>query len=224
MHWFDIGTGIALLVGGIWSLFRGLTREVLSILGIVTAFLLSSRGYPYVAKHLEALIAHVWLRQAIGFALIFLSTVVLYVVFARLLHRLVKAPGLSLPDRLLGGLFGLIKVAGIIAALCLVTAQFFPTFATQLARESALAPTFFRAAVLLATLLPAGTTDEFQRFYEHVRQQLPAWVPPSPSLSRTPPAPPAQAPTPPPASSQEEISDSDARALEHLIQKHRQTP
>lgn len=221
MHWFDLGAGIALLVGGIWSLFRGLTREVVSILGIITAFLLSSQGYPYVARHLESLIPHAWLRQAVGFALIFLSTVVLYAIFARLLHRLVKVAGLSPLDRLLGGLFGLIKVTVIIAALCLVTVQFFPMFATQLAREAALAPAFFRAADLLSTLLPAGTANEFQRFYQQVRQQFPALPPPAP-LPHTPPTPPAQTLTPPPAPHQEEISDSDTRALEQIIQRHRQ--
>jgi hypothetical protein len=164
----------------------------------------------------------VWLRQAIGFTLIFLCTIVLYVIFARLLHRLVKAAGLSLPDRLLGGLFGLIKVAVMIAALCLVTAQFFPAFAIQLAREAALAPTFFRAAGLLSTLLPTGTADEFQRFYRHIHQQFPAVVPPAPMLN-TPSTQPTEAPTPPPVPTHEEISDSDARALEQIIQRHRQS-
>jgi membrane protein required for colicin V production len=221
MHWFDIGTGIALCVGCVWSLFRGLTREVLSILGIVTAFLLSSRGYPYAARALETLIAQTWLRQIVGFTLIFLSTIVLYVIFARLLHRLVKAAGLSLPDRLLGGLFGLIKVVVIIAALCLVTAQFFPALANQLARQASLAPAFFRAADLLSTLLPAGTAEEFQRFYQHMQQQFPAVVPPAPALT-TPSGQPAEAPTPPPAPAQEGISDSDAHALKQIIQKHHQ--
>jgi membrane protein required for colicin V production len=222
MHWFDLGVGIALFVGGVWSLFRGLTREVLSILGIITAFLLASRGYPYVARTLETLIAQVWLRQAVGFTLIFLFTIVLYVIFARLLQRLVKAAGLSPLDRLLGGLFGLIKVIVIIAALCLVTVQFFPAFATQLAREAALAPTFFRAAELLSTLLPTGTANEFQRFYQHLHQQFPAVVPPAPAL-HPPSLQPAEVPTPPPAPTQEEISDSDARALEQIIQRHHQS-
>ena len=126
MHWFDVIAGIALLTGGIWSFFRGLTREVFSLLGIIAAIMLSFRGYPYVANHLGTFIAHPWLRQAVGFALIFLSTVFLYVLIAALLHRLIKAAGLSLPDRFLGGLFGIVKVGVIIAALCLVTAQFFP--------------------------------------------------------------------------------------------------
>jgi membrane protein required for colicin V production len=221
MHWFDLGACIALLVSGIWSLFRGLTREVLSILGILTAFLLSLQGYSYIARHLESLITHTWLQQVVGFVLIFLPTIVLYAIFARWLHRLVKVAGLSPLDRLLGGLFGLIKVTVLMAALCLVTAQFFPTFATQLIRESALAPVFFRTADLLSTLLPAGTTNEFQRFYQQVRQQFPALAPPAP-LPHTPPDPSAQAPASPAAPPQEEISESDAHALRQIIQRHRQ--
>src|SRR4030095_2004257 len=139
MHWFDVSTGIALLIGGVWSFCRGFVREVSSIVGITAAFVLSFQGYPYRAQPLATVIAHPWLRQAAGFALIFLATVVLYVVIAALLHRLITAAGLSLPNRLLGGLFGLVKVTVMIAVLCIITAQFFPTFATSLAAESLLA-------------------------------------------------------------------------------------
>jgi membrane protein required for colicin V production len=221
MHWFDIGVGIALLVGGVWSLFRGLTREVLSILGIITAFVLSFQGYPYVAEPLESLITQDWLRQAIGFGLIFLATVVFYMLFAKLLHRLVKAAGLSLLDRVLGGLFGLIKVSLVVSALLLITAQFFPLFATQLAKESLLAPTFFRGANLLSTLLPEGASDEFRRVYNLIRRQFPVWIPApktAPVLSRPPaPTPPASVPHQPHRPN--DISESDARALEKILRK-----
>ena len=73
MHWFDVVAGVALCTGGLWSFCRGLTREVLSILGIIAAIMLSFRGYPYVATHLSTFIAHDWLRQVVGFGLIFLS-------------------------------------------------------------------------------------------------------------------------------------------------------
>jgi membrane protein required for colicin V production len=218
MHWFDIGVGIALLIGGVWSLFRGLTREVLSILGIITAFVLSFQGYPYIAEHLESLITQDWLRQAIGFGLIFLATVVFYVLFAKLLHRLVKAAGLSLLDRVLGGFFGLIKVSLVVSALLLITAQFFPMFATRLATESRLAPTFFRGAKLLSTLLPERASGEFRRVYNLVRRQFPVWIPApktAPGLSRPPAtALPSSAPHRP-----NDISESDARALEKILRE-----
>lgn len=221
MHWFDVGVGIALLIGGVWSFFRGLLREVLSILGIIAAFVLATQGYPYVAEYLETLTASVWLRHAISFGLIFLTTMVLYALLAKLMHRLVKSAGLSLPDRVLGGLFGLIKVSVMISALLLVTAQFFPTFATRLAVNSLLAPTFFRTAHLLSTMLPERTADEFHRVYRRLRLQFPAWLPTPPStpLSSKPPA---VVPPHTPPRSPDGISESDAQALEKILQERLQ--
>jgi membrane protein required for colicin V production len=219
MHWFDVSTGIALLIGGVWSFFRGLVREVSSILGITAAFVLSFRGYRYVAQHLQTVIAYPWLQHAAGFGLIFLATVVLYVVIAALLHRLITAAGLSVPNRLLGGLFGLAKITVMVAVLCLITAQFFPLFAARLATESLLAPLFFRAADALSMLLPPDATEEFHSISERLRQQLPAWapVPPASSSSQSP------ALTPPAASPPDDISPDDARALEKLLRQRLET-
>jgi membrane protein required for colicin V production len=225
MHWFDVIAAIALLTGGIWSFSRGLTREVFSLLGIIAALMLSSRGYPYVANYLDTVIAHPWLRQAVGFALIFLATVFLYVLIAALLHRLIKAAGLSFPDRFLGGLFGIVKVGIIIAALCLVTAQFFPPFATRLATDSLLAPVFFRTAALLSALLPESVSEGFRAVYRDVYRQLPSWMPTAPAVQ--PPPPPASPATPPagppaagpPVPSPEGISEQDAKALEKILRQ-----
>jgi membrane protein required for colicin V production len=223
MHWFDVVAGIALLTGGIWSFFRGLTREVLSILGIIAAIMLSSRGYPYVANHLDAVIAQAWLRQAVGFALIFVSTVFVYVLIAALFHRLIKAAGLSIPDRFLGGLFGFIKVGVIIAALCLVTAQFFPPFATRLATESLLAPVFFRTAMLLSTLLPESASQEFHAVYRDLYRQLPVWVPTAPAAPPQPPPKPSATPPRTPAPASDQLSEQDAKALERILRKRLET-
>jgi membrane protein required for colicin V production len=224
MHWFDVVAGVALFTGGLWSFCRGLTREVLSILGIIAAIMLSFRGYSYVATHLSTFIAHDWLRQVVGFGLIFLSTVALYLLIATLLHRLVKAAGLSLPDRCLGGLFGIIKVGVMLAALCLVTAQFFPPLATKLATESLLAPVFFRTAALLSTLLPDSASEEFHTIYRDLYRQLPVWVPAAPAAPPPqPPKTPTAKPPRPPTAAQESISEQDAKALETILQKRLET-
>jgi membrane protein required for colicin V production len=221
MHWFDIGTGIALVFGGIWSLFRGLTREVISILGIVAACMLSAWGAPYVATALEPVLSLPWLRQAIGLCSIFLVAVVGYVLLAKGMRRLVKAAGLSLPDRVLGGLFGLIKVGVLISAVVIVLTKFFPDVATHIATESRLAPTFFYTAQLLTTLLPEDIHTDFQRFYDRVEKRFKQWLPahqllPQATPMQQPSVPPQVAPPPqqPPG-----ISASDERALRQLIRE-----
>jgi membrane protein required for colicin V production len=223
VHWFDISVGIALLIGGVWSFFRGLTREILSIVGMVAAFVLSIRGYPYAAEHLETFITSAWLRQTAGFGLIFLTTMVLYALFAILMHRLVKAAGLSLLDRLLGSLFGFIKVGVMISALLLVTTQFFPTFATRLTARSILAPTFFRTAHILSTLLPVSTSAVFHQVYRRLQRQFPAL--PSTSIPMPLPSnPPETTPPPMPSHSPDGISKHDAEMLEKILRERLQEP
>jgi membrane protein required for colicin V production len=223
MHWFDIGTGVALVLGGLWSFFRGLAREVISILGIVVACVLSAWGSPYVATALAPVISLPWVRQAIALSSIFLGAVVGYVLLAKAVRRLVKAAGLSVPDRVLGGLFGLMKIGVLISAVLIVLTKFFPDIATHIAAESRLAPTFFYTAQLLTTLLPEDVHTDFQRFYDRVQKRFKQWLPARQLLQ--PEAAPTQQPSvsphtasPPQASS--DISASDERALRQLIHEH----
>jgi membrane protein required for colicin V production len=223
MHWFDIGTGVALMVGGIWSFFRGLAREVISILGIVAACVLSVWGSPYVVTALTPVISLPWLRQAIALSSIFLGVVVGYVLLAKAVRRLLKAAGLSLPDRVLGGLFGLMKIGVLISALVIVLTRFFPDIATRIAAESRLAPTFFYTAQLLTTLLPEDVHTDFQRFYDRVQKRFKQWLPAQqllrPEAASTPqPSVAPRAAAPPQASP--DISASDERALRQLIHEH----
>jgi membrane protein required for colicin V production len=181
MHWFDITVLTALLVSGVWSLFRGLIREVLSLLGLGTAVVLAIQGYPSVALRLETVIAEVWVRQAVSFALIFLSALLLSALCIKLLRLFIQVAGLSLFDRLLGGLFGIAKVVLVVSVLFLVGPKFFPTLTTTLAGESVTAPLFVQSAALLATLLEKHDYESFQRLYRQGVEQLLPSPPPSPT-------------------------------------------
>jgi membrane protein required for colicin V production len=222
MHWFDVGVGIVLLIGSVWSFYRGLIREIIAIFGMIAAFTLSIQGYPYVAVPLEAIITEEWLRQALGFGIIFLVVTAFYMVLARLLHRLVKAVGLSLPNRMLGGLFGFAKVGVMMAALLLVTAQIFPAFATTLGSESRLAPVLFRVASTLSALLPAQASDEFQQVYDRVRRKLPDLVPELAPLQTTSESQSDNRQKQPQEA--DGISENDAQALERIIRDSLRKP
>ena len=110
MPWFDIGMTIALILSGVWGCVRGLVRSLLSLIGLAAASVLAVRGYPAIAQRLAPLITALWVRQAIGFALIFLAVMAVTMVCSTLLRLVLRAVGLSPLDRLLGGLFGLAKV------------------------------------------------------------------------------------------------------------------
>jgi membrane protein required for colicin V production len=153
VHWFDIGMTIALILSGVWGCLRGLVRAMLSLLGLAAASVLAVRSYPDLAQLLAPLIATLWVRQAIGFALIFLAVMAVAMVCSALLRFALRATGLSLMDRLLGGLFGLAKVVFVASVLLMMANKFFPSLRAQLEADSTLAPCLFRNAEFLAAFL-----------------------------------------------------------------------
>jgi len=171
MHWFDIGIIIALILSGVWSFCRGLTRELLSLLGLAAASVLSVRGYLYGANLLAPFIALEWVRQAVSFALIFLAVMAVAMVCSTLLRLVIRSVGLSVLDRLLGGLFGLAKVVLVASVLLIMASKFFPPVTAQLAADSILAPLLFRSATFLETFL-AQHVDGVQQLYKQIRLPL----------------------------------------------------
>jgi len=144
---------IALILSGVWGCLRGLVRAILSLIGLGAASVLAVRGYPAIAQRLAPLIATLWVRQAIGFALIFLAVMAVTMVCSALLRFALRAAGLSLMDRLLGGLFGLAKVVLVVSVLLMMANKFSPSMRAHLEADSALAPFLFRNAEFLAAFL-----------------------------------------------------------------------
>jgi len=153
VHWFDMSMTTALILSGVWGCLRGLVRAMLSLIGLAAASVLAVRGYPDVAQRLTPLSATLWVRQAIGFALIFLAVMAVTIVCSILLRFALRAAGLSLMDRVLGGLFGLAKVILVASVLLMMADKFFPSVRAQLEADSVLAPFLFRTAEFLAAFL-----------------------------------------------------------------------
>ena len=157
IHWFDLAMIVVLILSGIWSLFRGFLREMLSLLGFVVVVTLAVYAYPYVLVALEGIVGEDWVRQIVGMALVFIAAVVIFVGFVKLGVLLTHAMGLSILDRLLGFLFGLLKVVVFVSLLFLVGNKFLPDLTLLLTHTSILGPTFgYTAGLLERTILEQG--------------------------------------------------------------------
>ena len=157
IHWFDLATIVVLILSGIWSLFRGFLREMLSLLGFIVVVVLAVYAYPYVFAALDGFVSEDWVRQIVGLALLFVAAVVLFVGFVKLGVMLTHAMGLSILDRLLGFFFGLAKVVVVVSLLFMVGNKFLPDLTLVLTHTSVLGPTFGYAAGLLErTILERG--------------------------------------------------------------------
>ena len=154
IHWFDLATIVVLILSGIWSLFRGFFREMLSLLGFVVVVTLAVYAYPYVFVALEGVIGEDWVRQVVGLAVVFIAAAVLFVGFVKLGAVLTHAMGLSILDRLLGFCFGLVKVVVVVSLLFLLGNRFLPDLTRQLTYTSFAGPIFgYTAGLLERTIL-----------------------------------------------------------------------
>lgn len=153
IHWFDLAAIVVLILSGIWSLFRGFLREMLSLLGFVVVVTLAVYAYPHVFVALEEVVSENWVRQVVGIALVFVAALVLFVGFIKLGVLLTHALGLSILDRLLGFCFGLLKVVVFVSLLFLLGNKFLPDLTLLLTHTSVLGPTFGYTADLLERVM-----------------------------------------------------------------------
>jgi membrane protein required for colicin V production len=105
--------GLSLLLG----LWRGIVREVLSLLAWVAAFYVSQMYAPRAAAWLPMEGSSEMLRYAAGFVVVFVAVLVAMALLAWVIQKLISAVGLGPLDRLLGSLFGLMRGVVILLAV-----------------------------------------------------------------------------------------------------------
>ena len=161
MTWLDyavVGVFAASLLVGAW---RGLVREVLSILGWVIAFLAANLLAGPLGPVMPQAIPSPELRIAAAYVAVFVASLMATALVGLLLSKIVKAAGLGGVDRMLGAIFGaargllIVLVVALLAGLTSAPRQAFW-------RDSASGPLLMQAAQALKPLLP-------QTFAERLR-------------------------------------------------------
>ncbi|MES2323469.1 MAG: CvpA family protein [Pseudomonadota bacterium] len=115
---FDYLVLFVLIASIVISTLRGLVKEILSLLSWIVAFVLANAYGAQLAPLLPSMIPGEAVRLMVAFVALFLGARLLMGLLMMAVDALVKASGLSLADRGLGGLFGLAR--GIIIVLAAV--------------------------------------------------------------------------------------------------------
>lgn len=161
MTWLDyavIGVFAVSLVVGAW---RGLVREVLSILGWVIAFLAANLLAGPLGPAMPQAIPSLELRVAAAYIAVFVGSLIVTALVGLLLAKIVKAVGLGGVDRMLGALFGaargllIVLAAALLAGLTSAPRQPFW-------RDSASGPLLVQAAQALKPLLPQSFAERLR--------------------------------------------------------------
>lgn len=116
MTGFDYAVIAILLVSLLFGLWRGLFYELLSLLGWPLAFVSSNMYAEGIARHIP--VQHEMLRTTGAYVLVFMAVLIVWGVLVWGLTKLLRAIGLGQLDRMLGGLFGVLR--GVLVVLAVV--------------------------------------------------------------------------------------------------------
>jgi len=112
---FDYLVLFILVASIVISMLRGLMKEILSLVSWIVAFVVANLFGAELAPLLPAAIPGAALRLIVAFVLLFIGARLLMGLLMMAVDAAVKASGLTLADRGLGGLFGLAR--GIVIVL-----------------------------------------------------------------------------------------------------------
>lgn len=165
MNWLDFVFIGILSLSVIISLFRGLIREVMSLLIWAGSFWVA---YNYVNVGANALTNYVDLpsaRHLIAFVGLFLAALIVGGMINFVVGKLIKKTGLSGTDRFFGMFFGLLR--GLVAVVAIT----FFVNATPLSedpwwQESKLAPQFVKVSEWVRTHMP----EELSNYFSNIEQ------------------------------------------------------
>jgi membrane protein required for colicin V production len=137
MDWFIV---VVVTTSVLISLWRGFTREAMSLAGWVIAFVLANLLASPLSTYLAGIIDNVTGRYIVAWSVLFLVILVASGFAAKGISRLMKASGLGLLDRLLGTVFGFARGVLIIMALVFLLRELVPPSEQQWLHQSQLMP------------------------------------------------------------------------------------
>ena len=158
---FDYLVLFVLLASVVISTMRGLVKEILSLVGWVVAFVVANAYGAQLAPLLPSMIPGEAVRLMVAFVALFIGVRILMGLLTMAVDALVKASGLSLADRGLGGLFGLAR--GIVIVLFAVILSGMTSIPQQdFWKNALLSPMAETGARTIKPFLPAALAQHVQ--------------------------------------------------------------
>jgi membrane protein required for colicin V production len=140
---------------GIW---RGLVREVVALAGWIAATVVAMLFAGEAASLMPANFATPLIRTLLAFAVLFLLVLIGTSLAGLLIAKIVRAVGLGIADRTLGGVFGMARGALILLAL-VVVAGLTALPKEPFWREAKLSAPLETAAIAVKPYLPRAVAD-----------------------------------------------------------------
>jgi membrane protein required for colicin V production len=117
---------VILLLSVLLAAAHGFFFELFSLAGTVIGYLVAAWEYPRIAHWYLPYVKNQWGADAAAFLTIFIAIVIVAGIAGRIARWAMKEVGLRWFDRLLGGVFGILRGALIVTVVVLAIAAFGP--------------------------------------------------------------------------------------------------
>lgn len=147
---------------------EGFFREAFGLAGLVLGYLLAAWQYPRLAEWFAPHLKSPWLGEIAAFLIIFFAVLLAAGVAGRMARWMMKEAGLSVFDRILGGVLGLLRGSLVVAIVLVAMAAFAP--AAKWLAGSQLAPYFLVAGRAAIWVAPSELRHRFYQGLDYLRQ------------------------------------------------------
>jgi membrane protein required for colicin V production len=161
INWLDICIFAVMLASAVFAYFRGLTQEVLSIVGWVGAIFATIYGFPLVQPYARQFIDYAIVADFAAGIVLFVVSLAILSLFTRMISKRIRESALNAVDRSLGFLFGLLRGALIVLVAYLAFDFIYPMKEQPNFIKEARAMALVKpGAAMLARLIPEGFSSK----------------------------------------------------------------
>jgi len=150
--------------------FRGLVKELSSIVGVIAGFFAANLYHPLLAPYFKSWISDTNYILILSYALIFIGVFLVVSILGVVLKYLLNVAFLGWADRIFGIIFGLAKAVLISAVLLIVLTAFLPKN-NAVVKDSVLAPHISIVTQKLAYLVPQEMKDKYRSKFKALQRK-----------------------------------------------------
>lgn len=169
MNLFDIIVIVILGYCLIRGIFRGLVKELSSIIGVFGGFYAAYTYYPVLAKPLSKWIANAGYLNILSFLIIFCGVFIVISILGIIINYLLKIVFLGWLDRVSGAMFGAMKGILIVSVLLIALTAFLPK-GTPVIKDSLLSPYVTLVSEKMAKVISKDMKHAFSNKIETIKK------------------------------------------------------
>ena len=169
-NWLDWVLATIVLVSVVTAIWKGFVAELISLASVIMALIIAALNYGRLAPLLQGFTRSRGVALGVSFVLLFAAVLVAGALVAITAKKLIKKVQLQWFDRLLGGLFGLVRGLLVDCVVLLVMMAFAIQQGTV--QSSVLAPYFTAGSRVLALMMPKDMKDGFRSGFEKFKKEL----------------------------------------------------